>query len=221
MPAGGSDTDVRSRAEFLTQSLDSLVVFRTAEPARVDPGASTPVAFGIVGLAAGAFVMLSLSFVRPRIMRARDAQRVVALPAVDFRPPDGGQEALLMIRGLLDGRANVLIVVCPVDSAAEAAALQFAEWAGQGRGAATAVNDVLVSSSGSSVSNRRTRPGPGEQRVMLVGPPEQAVLGRVPGPAESVAVLLVVAPGARRQTVVDAIALLADWRAAKVVVVSG
>ncbi|HEY3630213.1 MAG TPA: hypothetical protein VGL21_04910 [Jatrophihabitantaceae bacterium] len=194
-PTDYAGSELQRRAQLLTGGVQPLQVFHTDKPTKLS-GTQTPVTLGIVGLAAGALVVLALTFLRRTITKPREAQRLVELPAVGFDRPDGGAQASRLVHGLLDDRPDGALMVCPVDVDAEKAALELAEWT---RGRSDAAQ---------------------AERVQLLAEPAVAVLGTRPTPGDAAALLLVVPAGTRNQVLADAVALLAIWRPVDAVVVT-
>lgn len=192
---GDGDPDIRLRSQLLTSTLQPIQVYRTTQPERITPTVRTPIALGIVGLAIGALVLLALALTRPSVTSARDAQRLLALPAAPFPRPHGGPEAARLIARLLEANPEGVVMVCPVNSAAEKTGLELVEWI-------------------------RERSPDDADRVTPVLEPTGAVLDALPRHTAVAALVLVVPEGTARQEVTDAMALLGPWRAADAVIVT-
>lgn len=190
---GEGDPDIRLRTQLLTWTLQPIQVYRTSQPEQLVPSAQTPVALGVVGLAIGALVILAMTLLRPSVTGARDAQRLLALPAVGFGP-GGEPETARLIARLLEVNPKGALMVAPVTADAEKAGLQLVEWIRQRS------DDT--------------------DRVQLVAEPTGAVLAAKPRRADVAALVLVVPEGTLRQDVSDAVALLSPWRAVDAVVVT-
>lgn len=188
---------VQQRAKVLTASVQPLQALATGQPEQTAPTTKTPIALGVVGLAAGVLILVGLTFARPVIGRAREVQRLVELPAVPFAEPLGGPEASALLRRLFDTRQKGSVVIVPVDASAEKAAREFAEWA-------------------------RTHTRDAAEAARIVGAPDPTgtVLGPRPTADKLGALVLVVPQGTPRRALTDAVALLGTWRAADAVVVS-
>ena len=106
------------RARVLTQSVQPLIALATGDAEQTAPAYQTVAAFGIVGLAAGALLVIGARFARPTIEEPRVAQRLVERPAVGFGD-DGSPEAARLVRRLLDDRPKGAVLVVPVDAEAE------------------------------------------------------------------------------------------------------
>lgn len=193
--AGEDDPAIRLRTQLLTWTLQPIQVFRTTQPERLTPSVQTPIALGIVGLAIGGLVILAMTLLRPSITGARDAQRLLALPAVGFGPTGSPDTARLIAR-LLDAHPKGALLVAPVTAEAEKHGQQVFDW----------IRERLDDS--------------GADRVQLVPEPTGAVLGRKPRGADVAALVLVVPEGTARQDVSDAEALFSAWRAVDAVVVT-
>jgi capsular polysaccharide biosynthesis protein len=190
-----ANSEVLRRAELITRTLHPLQVFHGEQPTQVSR-ARAPAALGIVGLAAGALVVLALTFLGRRIDRPRDAQRLLSLPAVHYDRRQGGPAAARLVRNLLDGRPSGALLVCPVDIDAERDAKRFADWTRE---------------------QGQDTPSPG---VRLMPEPTSTVIGARPNPGEAAGLLLVVPRGTSRQVLADTTALLATWRPVDAVVVT-
>lgn len=196
-PAGAASEEVRLRSQLLVGTARPLEVFRTAVPEQTSPGVTLPAASGIVGLGAGALVVLLLVTLRPTVATGRDAQRAVGLPGVEFDPSRGGVDASEQLARMLgtlddDGRRGALLVV-PVSAAAEKEAAAVAEWAHQR--------------------------GYGSGAPVLLPEPATAVLRSRPRPNSALALVLVTPTGAGREQLRDAVRLLRPWRGVDAVVV--
>lgn len=197
-PAAGApaaDSEVLRRAQLVTRTLQPLQVFHGDQPTQLSR-ARAPAALGIVGLAAGALVVLALTFLGPRIDRPRDAQRLLSLPAVHYDRRRGGPAATRLVHGLLNEHTPDELLVCPVDIDAERDAKRFADW------------------------TREQQADTSNHRVRLLPEPTSTVIGAQPRPGEVVRLLLVVPRGTSRHVLADTAALLATWRPVDAVVVT-
>jgi capsular polysaccharide biosynthesis protein len=192
-----TDTEVLARAQWIARSVQPLQVYHDELPTRESP-ARVPMALGIVGLAAGALLVLALSFLGLRVDRPRDAQRLLALPAVPYDRSRGGAEAARLVQAILREHPAGKLLVCPVNQDAELAAVRFAGW-------------LREYGQGDAASPRE---------VQLVPEPTSAVVGARPVSEEAAGLLLVVPRGTSGQVVTDAAALLSTWRSPDAVAVT-
>jgi capsular polysaccharide biosynthesis protein len=190
-----ANSEVLHRAELITRTLQPLQVFHGEQPTQVS-SVRAPTALGIVGLAAGALVVLALTFLGRRIDRPRDAQRLLSLPAVHYDRHQGGPAAARLVRNLLYGRTPGELLVCPVDIDAEKDAMRFADW------------------------TREQDQDTPNHRVRLMPEPTSTVIGARPELGETAGLLLVVPRGTSRQVLADTAALLATWRPVDAVVIT-
>lgn len=188
---------LQQRAQVLTRSVQPLVPLATSEAELTSTPLRTMATFAVVGLAAGTLLVLTISFVRPEIRQARDAQRLTQRPAVPFADAAGNPEAARLVRRLLDDRPDGEVVIIPVDETAEKPAQQFVDWV-------------------------RARSSDPVEAARVVAGPDPIGVALHPGGARSqvAAVVLVVPEGTRRRTVADAVALLPPAWAADAVVVT-
>lgn len=192
---GEGDPDIRLRTQLLTWTLQPIQVFRTTQPAQLTPTVQTPIALGIVGLAIGGLVILAMTLLRPSVASARDAQRLLSLPAVGFGP-GGTPDTARLIARLLEAHPKGSLLVAPVTADAEKRGEQVVEWIRE------RLDDTAAG------------------RVSLVPEPSGAVLATKPRRGEVAALVLVVPEGTPRQDVSDAEALLSTWHAVDAVVVT-
>lgn len=194
---GDGDPEIQLRVQLLTWTLQPVQVYRTTEPEQLTPSIRTPIALGVVGLAVGALLLLAATLLRPTVGSARDAQRLLSLPAAPFERPGGSPETARLVARLLEANPTGDLYVAPVTADAEKAGVELVEWIRERRG-----------------------PDYGTTRVQLIPEPTGAVLGAKPKRGDVAAMLLVVPAGTPRQDVTDAAALLAWWRATDAVVVT-
>ncbi|MGH3827803.1 MAG: hypothetical protein ACRDQX_11615 [Pseudonocardiaceae bacterium] len=197
-PATGpltANSEVLRRAQLITRTLQPLQMFHDEQPTQLSR-VRTPAALGIVGLAAGALVVLALAFLGQRVDKPRDAQRLLSLPAVHHDRSRGGPAAARLVRGLLHGSPHGELLVCPVDIDAEQDAVRFADW------------------------TRKQDQDTPTHKVRLMSEPTSTIIGTRPQPDEAAGLLLVVPRGTSRQVLADAAALLATWRPIDAVVVT-
>lgn len=191
----GPDHEIIERAGLLTNTIKPLQVYHDDLPSRPSP-ARTPAALAVVGLAAGALVVLALTFLGQRVDRPRDAQRLLALPAVKYDRSGNCPEVERLVAAMIREQPAAELLVCPVDPDSELAAVRFAGWV------------------------RKQGEGKDGRVVRLVPDPTSAVVGARPVEG-SVAGLLVVVPlGTPRQAVTDSVELLRTWVPASGVVVA-
>jgi capsular polysaccharide biosynthesis protein len=195
--SGDVTSQLQQRAQALTSSIQPLEALASGEPEQTSPSTKTTVALAIVGLAAGTLLVIALVFGRPVVGRARDAQRLLELPAVDFAAAGSTPHAARLIRRLFDDRPEGSVLVVPVDADSEKAARRFVDWAAGG----TTSNDEAA-------------------RLVLAPEVDGAVLRPRPAPGQVAAVLLVIPSGTARRDLADAATLLRAWRAPDAVVVT-
>lgn len=196
---GGEDGEfqalIEQRARVLTRGVQPLVALATGDAQQTSPAYATVAAFGIVGLAAGALLVIGARFARPGIEEPRVAQRLIERPAVGFGE-GGSPEAARLVRRLLDDRPRGSVLIVPVDADAEKAAQTFAEWA-----------------------RKRSADGSEASRVVAATDPAGVVLSPRPAAGQVAAVVLVAPRGTARRALADAATLLAPWQAVDAVVV--
>lgn len=186
---------LQQRAQALTASVQPLEA--GGGPQQTSPTAKIPVALAIVGLAVGTLLVIALVFGRPVLNRARDAQRLLEVPAVDFAPGASSPNAARLLRRLLDDRPEGSVLVVPVDADGEKAARRFLDWA--------------VAHTGSAAE---------AARLVLAPEVGGAVLRPRPTPQQVAAVLLLAPAGTARRDLTDATGLLRSWHAPDAVVVT-
>lgn len=191
----GPDPEIVARASLLSNTIKPLQVFHDDLPSRPSP-ARTPAALAVVGLAAGALVVLALTFLGQRVDRARDAQRLLSLPAVDYDRSGNCPDADRLVSAMLREQPSAELLVCPVDPDSELAAVRFAGWV------------------------RKQGEGEDDRVVRLVPDPTSAVVGGRPAEGSVAGLLLVVPRGTPRQSVSDSVELLRTWVPASGVVVA-
>jgi capsular polysaccharide biosynthesis protein len=192
-----ADADVLARARLIASTVQPLQVFHDQLPSQ-QPPARVPAALGIVGLAAGALVVLALSLLGLRVDRPRDAQRLLEVPAVPYDRSDGSAAAARLVQAVLRAHPVGTLLICPVDPEAELAAVRFAGW-------------VREHGQGEQDSPREVR---------LVPEPASAVVGARPPAQDTAGLLLVVPRGTSRHVLADAAALLNTWRRVDAVAVT-
>ena len=195
--SGDVTTQLEQRAQALTLSVQPLEALGSSEPEQTSPSGKTPIALAIVGLAAGTLLVIALVFGRPVVARARDAQRLLELPAVDFGRDLNSPHAARMVRRLLEDRPVGSLLVVPVEVDGEKAARQFVDWAAAHTTDAAEAARIVLSP---EVDGTVLRPRAHQDQVA--------------------AVLLVVPAGTVRRDLTDAAGLLAAWRAPDAVVVT-
>ena len=192
-----ANAEVLARAQLVAKTMQPWQVYRDQLPSRESP-VRVPAALGIVGLAAGALVILALSFLGLRVDRPRDAQRLLEIPAVPYDRSGGSAAAARLVQAVLRAHPAGKLLICPVDPDAELAAVRFAGW-------------VREHGQGEQDSPRE---------VELVPEPATAVVGPRPAAPGIAGLLLVVPRGTARHVVADAAALLNTWRPADAVAVT-
>ncbi|MCW2535787.1 MAG: hypothetical protein JWQ26_1486 [Modestobacter sp.] len=196
--AGGDVTSqLLQRAQALTTSVQPLEALASGEPEQTSPSGRTPIALAIVGLAAGTLLVIALVFGRPVIGRARDAQRLLELPAVDFAGAATTAHTARLVRRLFDDRPEGSVLIVPVDADSEKTARRFVDW--------------VIGHTGDAAE---------AARLVLAPEVDGAVLRPRPGAEQVAAVLLVVPAGTSRRDLTDAAGLLTAWRAPDAVVVT-
>jgi capsular polysaccharide biosynthesis protein len=191
-PAGQDDPAVVLRSQLLAKSLEPIQVYSTAQPQQLSPSVQVPLALAIVGLAAGALVLVLLYRLRPAVTGARDAQRVVGLPAVEHADHNGAATARLVAR-MTDLQPHGELLVCPLDAAVEKDSLELVEWI------------------------RERVPDP--RRIQSVPEPTSAVLASTPRPGTICGLVMVVPVGTPRDVLRDATTLLDSWRSVDALIV--
>jgi capsular polysaccharide biosynthesis protein len=194
--AGEFTTAVQQRAQALRTTVEPLEALASGEPQQTAPNGKTPLAMAVVGLAAAALILVGLVFGRPMVGTAREAQRLLEVPAVPFTEGEDPQAARLL-RRLLDDRPAGSILVVPVDDATDKAAQQFVTWA----------------------RNHCSTPAEAD-RLFVGAEPAGIVLSPRPAQEEVAAVLLLATAGTHRRELTDAAALLKTWRAADAAVLT-
>lgn len=194
-PPPGPDPDIVARAALLTNTIKPLQVFHDDLPNRPSP-ARTPAALAVVGLAAGALVVLALTFLGQRVDRPRDAQRLLSLPAVNYDRSGNCPDVERLVTAMIRAQPRSELLVCPVDPDSELAAVRFAGWV------------------------RKQGEGKDDRIVRLVPDPTSAVVGARPAEGSVAGLLVVVPRGTPRQAVSDSIELLRTWVPASGVVVA-
>ena len=193
-------TQLQQRAEALTNTVQPLQALATGEAEQTAPNSKTTLAMGIVGLAAAALVLVGLVFGRPIVSSAREAQRLLEVPAVPFtggRDDTTDLDAARLVRRLLDDRPTGSVLLVPVDHATDKAAQEFVSWA------------------------RNHCSSPAEADRLTAAPePAGVVLRPRPSTTEVAAVLLVAPAGTHRRDLTDAATLLRTWRAADAAVLT-
>lgn len=190
-----AESEILRRAQLITRTLQPLQIFHDQQPTQQSQ-VRTPVALGIVGLAAGALVVLALTFLGRRVDKPRDAQRLLSVPAVHHDRSRGGAAAVRLVRCLLHRHPHAELLICPVDLDAQQDAVRFAQWTRE-QGQDTAPHEVRV-----------------------MPEPTSTVISTQPQPDKTAGLLLVVPRGTSRQVLADAAALLATWRPVDAVVVT-
>lgn len=189
---------LQQRVLVLTQGVAPLQPLTTPAAEQIAPTGQTPIALGIVGLAAGTLLAIALLFGRPVVRRARDAQRLLGIPAVPFGRSARSPQASTLLRRLLQERPEGDIVVVPVVATADKRTRAFVDWARQH----STAGSMEVAT-----------------RIVAGAEPAATVLAPRPSADQVAAVVLAVPPGTRRRDVTDAAALLAPWHPAEAVVV--
>ena len=196
----GADSDtaaqLQQRAQALSSTVEPLEALAAGEATQTKPSGKTPLAMGVVGLAAAALVLVGLVFGRPLVGTAREAQRLLEVPAVPFGTGTD-QAAARLLRRLLDDRPAGSVLVVPLDDRAETAAQSFLDWARD-----LAVDPIETA------------------RLELAPEPTGAVLRPRPAPEAVAAVLLIAPAGTNRRDLTDGATLLRTWRGADAAVLT-
>jgi capsular polysaccharide biosynthesis protein len=185
-------------SDTVANTFVAAVHTRLTTLAASQPPTRVPTALGIVGLAAGALVVLALSLLGLRVDRPRDTQRLLEVPAVPYDRSDGSAAAARLVQAVLRAHPVGTLLICPVDPEAELAAVRFAGW-------------VREHGQGEQDSPREVR---------LVPEPASAVVGARPPAQDTAGLLLVVPRGTSRHVLADAAALLNTWRRVDAVAVT-